>query len=650
MPKPLEHARLLFAGLSALALAACATPVSEPVPAAPVAAPTVSPIELESSGDVPEFWPRIASPVEPDATIEGRIDTLLAQMSLQQKVGQMVQAEIKSISPDDAANYHIGSILNGGGSWPTDEADGPLGAWLVMANLFHGASMDTGDDRLAIPILWGTDAVHGHNNVVGATIFPHNIGLGAGNNPDLVRDIGTATAREVAVTGISWTFAPTIAVARDTRWGRTYESYGSDPELVATLGREMIIGLQGHPALENFLSQEKVIATAKHFIGDGGTENGVDQGDTRLTEQALFELHGQGYVQGLGVGAQTVMASFNTWNGEKLHGHKYLLTDVLKDRMGFDGFVVGDWNGHAQIPGCSNASCPQAINAGVDLIMVPEDWKAFIENTVRQVRAGEIPESRIDDAVRRILRVKFRAGMFDDGKPSDHALAGRAELVGFQAHRDIARQAVRESLVLLKNDGVLPVKSSAKVMLAGSGIDNPAMQAGGWTITWQGRDGQPEYYDGFSTIGEGLREAIEAGGGAVTDDDAEVAIVVFGEAPYAEFEGDLPNAELESQLDADKALIADLKANGTPVVAVLLTGRPLPMDDVIDGADAFVAAWLPGSEGNGVADVLIGSADGAVRSDFKGRLSFDWPCNVDACEAGIRFEFGEGLDYGSGNK
>ena len=602
-------------------------------------------------------WPAVKSPIKKDPVIESKIDEWLAKMSIEQKVGQMIQAEIKSISPDDTAKYHIGSILNGGGSWPTDKADGPLGAWLNLANLFYGASMDTGDDRLAIPIMWGTDAVHGHNNVIGATIFPHNIGLGAANNPELMRDIGTATAREVAVTGIDWTFAPTVAVARDARWGRTYESYSSDPKIVADLTKELILGIQGHPALDNFLSEQKIIATAKHFVGDGGTAAGDDQGDTILSEEDLFKIHGQGYVQALGVGTQTVMASFSSWNGQKLHGHKYLLTDVLKGRMGFDGLIVGDWNGHEQIEGCTKMSCPQAINAGIDLIMVPEDWKAFLENTVKQVKSGEIAMSRIDDAVRRILRVKYRAGMFVSGKPSEHRLAGRAKLLGHADHRNVARQAVRESLVLLKNDGVLPLDPASNILVTGSGADNPVMQSGGWTVTWQGRDLETrilnplDYYKGHTTISAGLSDAIkEARGSLITDADSakiDAAIVVFGEEPYAEFEGDLASLDFDLANNTDFKIIQDLKAKNIPVVSVFITGRPRGVDAAIEASDAFVAAWLPGSEGAGVADVLLSNTQGKPAYNFKGSLPFNWPQNgaSNPITTSTKYKFGYGLTY-----
>jgi len=524
-----------------------------------------------------------------------------------------------------------------------------------MANLFYGASMDTGEGRFAIPIMWGTDAVHGHNNVVGATIFPHNIGLGAGNNPDLMRDIGTVTAREVAVTGIDWTFAPTVAVAKDARWGRTYESYSDNPKIVANLSKEYLIGLQGHPALDNFLSEQKIIGTAKHFIGDGGTQDGDDQGNTGVLEAELFGEHGQGYVQALGVGVQTVMASFNSWNGDKLHGNKYLLTDVLKDRMGFDGLVVGDWNGHAQVEGCSNASCPQAINAGVDLFMVPEDWKAFQTNTVSQVKSGEIPMARIDDAVRRILRVKYRAGMFDSGKPSKHKLAGRAKLIGHKSHRAIARKAVQESLVLLKNDGVLPINPKRKILVTGSGADNLAFQSGGWTVTWQGRDletkiiNPEEYYKNHTSVKDGMASAIKSAGGKLVDDasQADVAVVVFGEEPYAEFEGDLSTLDFDLTTHKDFQILQNLKAQNIPTVTVFISGRPRGVDAAIDASDAFVAAWLPGSEGDGVADVLFTDKKGKTIVDFKGRLPFHWPQSDQAqtTETTAKYKRGYGLTY-----
>ena len=626
---------VLLAASAGLAVAAAASSVAGDDPAAPSVA-----------RDPAAVWPRVASPYAQDPQVEARIDALIAQMTTEQKVGQIIQAEIQSISPRDVRDFHIGSVLNGGGSTPAEGRDFPLALWVAAANAYYDASMDTSKGGLAIPVIWGTDAVHGANNVRGATLFPHNIGLGAANDPGLMRDIGTATAREVAATGIDWTFAPTVAVAEDPRWGRTYESFSSDPAIVAALAHEMVVGLQGHPALGNAFDQDKVVATAKHFIGDGGTAGGIDQGDARMSERTLFERHGQGYVQALGVGAQTVMASFNSWHGEKLHGHRYLLTDVLKDRMGFDGVVVGDWNGHGQVEGCTDASCPQAIMAGVDLIMVPEKWRAFHANTVRQVRNGEITQARLDDAVRRNLRVKMRAGLFDDGRPSQHALAARSDVIGHPDHRALAQRAVRQSLVLLKNDGVLPLAADATILVTGSGADSLPMQSGGWSVTWQGRDTTNADFPGATSVLSGLEAAMRAGGGQVTaaleGARPDAAIVVFGETPYAEFEGDLKDAGLGFPANADTKRLAALSEAGIPTVALYLGGRPGAMNDVIGASDAFVAAWLPGAEAGGVADVLVAQPDGTPRHDFTGRLSFAWPSNETGED---RFPLGYGLTY-----
>ena len=601
-------------------------------------------------------WPEVNKPIPLNADIEGRIDSLLSQMSVEQKVGQMTQAEIQSITPAEVKKYHIGSILNGGGSWPDKQVEGPLSAWLSMAGEFHDASMDADNGRMAIPIIWGTDAVHGHNNVQGATVFPHNIGLGSANNPDLMREIGAITAKEVAVTGIDWAFSPTIAVAQDVRWGRTYESLSSNPEIVGALSKEYILGLQGDPDSRGFLSQEKIIATAKHFVGDGGTTGGDDQGDTALSEEELYRIHGYAYTKAIGVGVQTVMASFSSWNGDKLHGQKYLLTDVLKTRMNFDGFVVGDWNGHAQVDGCTNSSCPQSINAGVDMVMVPEDWEEFISNTTAQVKSGEISESRIDDAVRRILRVKIRAGMFEGGKPSTHKLAGKASLIGHADHRNIARQAVRESLVLLKNDNVLPILPKQNVLVAGIAADHPAYQNGGWTLTWQGRDHDTKVinpaalYKGHTSILEGFKQSganvnYSETGSFETNNKPDIAVVVMGEAPYAEFEGDLLVADFNFTDSPEFKLIQDLRAQNIPVVTVFLSGRPMGIDKLLDESNALVAAWLPGSEGGGVGDLLFADENNQAKHDFTGRLSFDWPATQNGDTSSIRFKRGYGLAY-----
>lgn len=569
----------------------------------------------------------------PDPQIEAKIAELLKRMTLEQKVGQMVQAEIRDATPEDVRKYRLGSILNGGGAFPNNDKHAAVGDWVALADRFYDASMDSSGDAPAIPIIWGTDAVHGHNNVIGATLFPHNIGLGAARNPDLIQRIGEVTAIEVAATGIDWTFAPTVAVVRDDRWGRTYESYSEDPEIVRTYADRMTQGLQGKAGIAAFLDSNHVIATAKHFIGDGGTNLGVDRGDNLSTEEQLRDIHGQGYFAALGAGAQTVMASYNSWRGWKLHGQQYLLTDVLKKQMGFDGPVVSDWDGVDEVQGCSKDSCAQAINAGIDLVMVPTQWKPFLQNTLTQVRNGTIPEARIDDAVTRILRLKYRAGLFEKGRPSSRPLANRRELVGAPEHRAVARQAVRESLVLLKNkNGLLPLKPRSNVLVAGSGADNLSKQTGGWSITWQGTENTNADFPGSTSVLAGIRAAVTKAGGTVEHDATgefskkpDVAIVVFGEEPYAEGAGNVKNVDYVSAGDADLQLLKKLRAAGVPVVAVFFSGRPLWVNPELNASDAFVAAWLPGTEGGGIADVIFRGAGGKANHDFKGKLSFSWP-------------------------
>jgi len=398
-----------------------------------------------------QSWPeRTNKPIigENKKAVEARIASIMAKMTLEEKVAQMVQAEIKSATPEDVARYGLGSILNGGGSFPNQNINADVGDWLKLTEAYHKASLT---HRLAIPVLWGTDAVHGHNNVKGATLYPHNINFGAANNPDLTREIAKAVAAEVRDTGILWTFAPTLAVNDDVRWGRAYESYSSDPKIVAMLGKAFVEGLQGSEPSQKPFGSRSVVATAKHFIGDGGTLNGVDQGETVGDEARLRDHHGAGYYTALDAQAQTVMVSFSSWQGVKMHAQKELITDVLKGRMGFDGLVVSDWNAIGQIPGCSNASCPEAINSGIDLLMAPDDWKALLNNTVAEVRAGKISQARIDDAVRRILRVKIRSGLMDMASVSKNVSTS----VGSPAHRALARDMVRQSLVLLKNNGAL---------------------------------------------------------------------------------------------------------------------------------------------------------------------------------------------------
>jgi beta-glucosidase len=576
-------------------------------------------------------WGAAAADQEPQ--VEAKVAALLARMTLEQKVGQMVQADIRSITPDDVRKYRLGSVLNGGGAFPGENKHSSVADWVALADRFYEASMDTTNGALAIPIMWGTDAVHGHNNVIGATLFPHNIGLGAAHDPELIERIGAATAREVAATGLDWTFAPVVAVVRDDRWGRTYESYSEDPQIVRTYADRMVRGLQGAPGSREFLDSSHVLATAKHFIGDGGTTDGVDRGDTRSSEEDLLRIHAPGYVAAIDAGVQTVMASYNSWNGWKVHGQRHLLTEVLKKRLGFDGIVVSDWDGVDEVQGCSKDKCAQAINAGIDMVMVPTEWKSFIVNTLEQVRAEKIPMARIDDAVTRILRVKFRAGLFAKGRPASRPLANKRELVGAPEHRELARQAVRESLVLLKNErGLLPLRRKSHVLVAGEGADSIPMQTGGWTVTWQGTDNSNADFPGATSIRQGIERAVgEAGGKVSSSVDGlqqarpDVAVVVFGETPYAEWFGDLRSLEYRSAGGAELALLQQLRQASVPSVCVFLTGRPLSIEPQLAACDAFVVAWLPGSEAGGIADVVFRKADGRVNYDFVGKLSFSWP-------------------------
>ena len=610
------------------------------------------------------IWPKLDIAVKADADIEGKIALLLTTMTLEQKVAQMIQPEIRDISVEDMRKYGFGSYLNGGGAFPNNNKHATPADWVKLAEAMYQASIDDSLDGNSIPTMWGTDAVHGHNNVIGATLFPHNIALGATNNPELIEKIAAITATEVMVTGIDWVFAPTVAVVRDDRWGRTYEGYSEDPDIVREYSSAIVKGLQG-AANKDFLGDKRVISTVKHFLGDGGTEAGDDQGNNLSSEQELLDVHGQGYVGGLTAGAQSVMASFNSWHGKKNHGNKYLLTDVLKDRMGFDGFVVGDWNGHGQVKGCSNESCPQAVNAGLDIFMVPTDaWKPLYENTIAQVKSGEIAQARIDDAVSRILRVKFRAGLFDKPSPINRALSGKIHLIGAIEHRKIARQAVRESLVLLKNkDNLLPLSGNQKILVAGDGADNIGKQSGGWTITWQGTNNFNDDFPGGSSIYDGIKQQVKSQGGSVElnvdgnyETKPDVAIVVFGEEPYAEGVGDIKNLEYQQGVKQDLALLNRLKADGIKVVSLFISGRPLWVNAELNVSDAFVAVWLPGSEGLAVADVLFTQANGEISHDFKGKLSYSWPATPDQTTLN-RFDedyqpllpYGFGLSYGDKN-
>ena len=573
-------------------------------------------------------------------------------MTLAQKIGQMTQPDVRYISPEEVTQYYIGSVLNGGGAWPAMNKHATVAEWAALSDRYHDAALAT-DMAVKIPLIWGTDAVHGHNNVSGATLFPHNIGLGAAHDSDLIERIGRATARQVRATGITWVFAPTLAVGENRRWGRTYESYSSDPQQVAEYGEALVRGLQG-----DLTGDGDVVATAKHYMGDGGTYNGQDQGETRATRAEMINRHAAGYYSAIEAGVQTVMASYSSWNDVaaghdygKMHGSREMLTDVLKDRLGFDGLVVSDWNGIEQVPGCAKAECAQAINAGIDMVMVPEDWKAFIQNTIADVEAGRIPMSRIDDAVTRILRVKMRSGLFEHA-PSESRYNGRAEAV---AAADLAREAVRKSVVLLKNnESALPLVPGEKILVVGDSADSLSNQTGGWSLTWQGTENTNADFATGATLLQALTaqfgaENIVYSRDAVGVDVTRFAkvVVVLGETPYAEYHGDVrfpAPVQYSHRRPNDLALLHAVSGKGVPVVSVLYSGRPAYVNDLINLSDAFVAAFLPGTEGAGLADVLSGGA-----YDFTGRLSFAWPGS--ACSTGehegevVQFARGYGLSY-----
>lgn len=583
---------------------------------------------IESTGPVASE----ASASAPADTAEAQIAGMVARMSLERKVAQLIQPQINSVTPEEMRKYRWGSYLNGGNGGPYGDEFAPASEWLRLADeMWDASTAPLPDGEPVIPTMWGTDAVHGHTNVIGATIFPHNIALGATRDPDLVRLIGAATATEIEVTGIDWNFSPTVAVARDDRWGRTYESYSEDPQLVARMGAALVEGLQGRPGAEDYLGRGRVIATAKHFFGDGGTEQGVDQGDVNGDINALKAIHAVPYPYAIDAGVETIMASFNSINGTKMHGNRSLLTDVLRGEMGFDGLVVGDWNGHGQVRGCTVTDCAQSVLAGLDIYMVPDDAVALYETLLAQVRDGTIPEGRIDEAVTRILRVKMRAGLLGEGaqRPSARPNAGEYDKLGMAPHRAVAREAVAKSQVILKNTGVLPLKPGADILVAGIAADSIAQAAGGWTLTWQGgRELTNDYFPGATSIWSGIEAAAEeAGGSAALSVDGsysqkpDVAIVVFGEEPYAEFAGDRKNLVFADE--EGLSLLRKFRAEGVPTVAVFLSGRPLWVNRELNAADAFVASWLPGSEGAGVSDVLFGKVPAT------GKLGFSWPASCE---------------------
>jgi beta-glucosidase len=554
-----------------------------------------------------------AEPVykDPAQPVSARVDDLLSRMSLDEKLGQMTQAERKVVTPDDLATYGIGSLLSGGGSAPTPNT---ASSWADMYDNFQRGALRS---RLGIPILYGIDAVHGHNNVYGATIFPHNIGLGATRDSALVRRVGRATAEEVAGTGINWDFAPCLCVVRNDRWGRTYESFGETPDVVSSMS-SLVTGLQG----TTLGGPASVLATAKHYLGDGGTSGGDDQGDSQLSEAELRAIHLPPFKAAIARGGGAVMASYSSWNGVKMHDNHYLLTDVLKNELGFTGFVVSDWQAIDQIdrqPGFTADEVRRSINAGVDMVMVPFEWHKFLDLMRGEVLAGRIPMSRIEDANRRILAKKFELGIFEQ------PLTNRAytPTVGSAAHRAIAREAVRKSQALLKNKyGILPLPNTAsKIFVAGKSADDIGLQSGGWTMEWQGGTGP---ITPGTTILQGIRNAVSPSTtvtydryGNGIDGTYKAAIAVIGERPYAEYHGDRTD-DLRLD-DEDRATLARLKASGVPLVVVLVSGRPLDVTAELPDWDAFVAAWLPGTEGAGIADVLFGDYNPT------GKLPVTWP-------------------------
>ena len=594
-----------------------------------------------------------------DAAVLRRVDALLARMTVDHKLGQMIMAERASTTPDDVREHHLGAVLSGGGSNPGKNLPAD---WVALNDAYWMASMAGDDGRLPIPLLYAIDAIHGNANVLGATVFPHNIGLGAAHDPDLIERVAHICAREVLATGLDWTFAPTLAVVRNVRWGRTYESFSEDPALVALYASRYVRGLQGS------LGRDGVIACAKHWVGDGGTTNGEDQGNTELTEAELERIHMAPYSRALEAGVLTVMASYNSWNKEKCHGHRHLLTDVLKGRMGFPGPVVSDWDGIDQLADDYAEAITLSANAGIDIFMVSADWKRCLDTLRSVVASGAVPMERVDDAVRRILAVKIRCGLFERPRPAERPWA-HDDSFGSAAHREVAREAVRKSLVLLKNEGgLLPLPREARLLVAGKNADNRGHQCGGFTVAWQGTSGNDAVVGGAS-IWEGIRTVVPSArlsiDGAGADRAAhDVAIVVIGEKPYAEGMGDIREGgrvasgsgfggktanlapygrslELATVHPEDLATIEAIAAAGVPVVVVLVSGRPLVVNRELAAATAFVAAWLPGSEGQGVADVLFGAVD------FQGTLSFTWPAEscLDPLAGTPLFPRGFGLTY-----
>jgi len=622
----------------------------------------ITPVVTAEPTEVIDLGPVIYT--DASQPVEARVEDLLKRMTLDEKIGQMTQVEKNSIRSGDITKYFIGSILSGGGGSP---AKNTPQAWYEMVAGFQLEALDT---RLGIPMIYGVDAVHGHGNLLNATIFPHNIGLGATNNPELVEKIGRVTAEEILATGIPWNFSPVIAVVQDVRWGRTYEGFSENTEIVTSLGTAYIKGMQTLEANDAATPGQSIftLATPKHFLGDGATIWGssrteryeLDLGNMQVPETVLRELYLPPYQSAVDAGALNVMTSFSSWKGTKMHAEQYLVNEVLKDELGFNGFIVSDWQAMDQIyPDDYYASIVTSVNAGVDMNMVPYDYITWIDTMKTAVNNGDIPESRVDEAVRRILRVKFALGLFERPMPNTKYQA----TVRSREHLEIARQAVRESLVLLKNENyVLPLsKDTPVIFVAGEGANNIGLQSGGWTLEWQGKKGNE---DEGTTVFSGLRAALNPSSQIEFNRDgdfsefkdatgnpliADIGIVVLAEDPYAEGVGDAADISLTSQ---ELELLAEVKKQSKAVVVILLSGRPRVITDGLPLAEAWVAAWLPGTEGEGVADVLFGDFP------FTGKTAFSWarsneqlPINVNnaadktGCDTPL-FPFGYGLTNG----
>jgi len=602
-----------------------------------------------------------------DPLISHKACALLSKMNLDQKIGQMTLCERLSVSPEEVKKYHLGGVLSGSDSSPGANAPAD---WVSMNDAYWAASMAEDGQHLAIPVLFGTYAVHGNNNVRGATIFPHNIGLGATYDPGLIKRIAAVTAREILATGVDWNFAPTLAVTQSIYWGRTFESYSEDAKTVASYAAEFVQGLQAD------LGTDSVIACAKHWVGDGGTTHGIDQGETTLGKSELESIHIRPYHHAINAGVLTIMASSNSWNGDKCHAHKHLMTEVLKKEMQFNGFIVSDRDGIDYLSEDYHNAVALAVNAGIDMFMVSENWKEFTENLQLHVRRGSVSVKRIDDAVRRILTVKFAYGLFDKPRPADRFWSNH-DGFGGQEHRAVAREAVRKSLVLLKNDGpVLPLQKSARIFVAGKNAHNRGHQCGGFSLTWQGFSGNDQLeggtsvWDGISRVAYNSVLSTEALGTDADPASHDVAIIVIGERPYAEGLGDVrpsdqviveagsrikgcmnirepygSTLELACLHPEDLQTIRNVTDKGIPAVVVMISGRPLVVDRELAISSAFVVAWLPGSEGQGIADVLFGDFD------FHGKLSFSWPENAGTPAADSEkncrplFPLGYGMTY-----